>query len=117
MNTPKRIQRKRTKGFRLEPNTKCVNRGTKYGNPYKVVFDKEISLTEWFVTKRNGSVIQSFKTKEDANKYSIELFNTYCELTFTTEEIQKDLQNKNLACFCSLDVPCHADYLLEIANQ
>ena len=32
MNTPKRIQRKRTKGFKLPTNTKCVNRGTKYGN-------------------------------------------------------------------------------------
>jgi hypothetical protein len=30
------IQRKRTKGFKLPPNTVCVNRGTIWGNPYKV---------------------------------------------------------------------------------
>jgi Domain of unknown function (DUF4326) len=27
------------------------------------------------------------------------------------------LRGKNLACFCPLDQPCHADVLLELANQ
>ena len=27
-----------------------------------------------------------------------------------------ELRGKDLACFCSLDSPCHADVLLEIAN-
>lgn len=27
-----------------------------------------------------------------------------------------DLRGKDLACWCSLDRPCHADVLLEIAN-
>lgn len=33
------------------------------------------------------------------------------------EEIQSELKGKNLACFCPLDQPCHADVLLEIANS
>ena len=28
-----------------------------------------------------------------------------------------ELRGKNLACFCSLDQPCHADVLLELANE
>lgn len=28
-----------------------------------------------------------------------------------------DLRGKNLACWCALDAPCHADVLLELANQ
>jgi hypothetical protein len=28
-----------------------------------------------------------------------------------------DLRGKNLACFCPLDQPCHADVLLEMANN
>lgn len=28
----------------------------------------------------------------------------------------KGLRGKNLACWCSLDSPCHADVLLELAN-
>lgn len=30
--------------------------------------------------------------------------------------IQRELRGKNLACFCALDQPCHADVLLELAN-
>lgn len=28
-----------------------------------------------------------------------------------------DLRGKNLACWCALDRPCHADVLLELANR
>lgn len=32
------------------------------------------------------------------------------------EQIRAGLAGKNLACWCPLDEPCHADVLLEIAN-
>jgi hypothetical protein len=28
-----------------------------------------------------------------------------------------ELRGKNLACYCKLDQPCHADVLLELANK
>jgi hypothetical protein len=31
--------------------------------------------------------------------------------------IRSALRGKNLACWCPLDQPCHADVLLEIANR
>jgi len=31
---PKRIQRKRTKGWRMPPNTVYAGRGSKWGNPF-----------------------------------------------------------------------------------
>lgn len=34
----------------------------------------------------------------------------------TVEEIQTKLRGHNLACWCPLSQPCHADVLLEIAN-
>lgn len=33
------------------------------------------------------------------------------------DSIRAALRGKNLACFCALDQPCHADVLLEIANR
>ena len=33
------------------------------------------------------------------------------------EAIRAELRGKNLACFCPLDQPCHADVLLELANK
>jgi hypothetical protein len=35
----------------------------------------------------------------------------------TVEEIQAKLRGHDLACFCELDEPCHADVLIEIANR
>lgn len=32
------------------------------------------------------------------------------------DDVRKHLRGKDLACWCPLDQPCHADVLLEIAN-
>lgn len=37
--------------------------------------------------------------------------------TDMTPSIRAGLAGKNLACWCPLDQPCHADVLLEIANE
>lgn len=34
----------------------------------------------------------------------------------SVDEIRTELAGKNLACWCDLDMPCHADVLLTIAN-
>ena len=34
----------------------------------------------------------------------------------TLDDIRSELRGKNLACWCPLDQPCHADVLLELAN-
>lgn len=36
---------------------------------------------------------------------------------FTPDRIKAFLGGKNLACWCHLDQPCHADVLLRIANE
>jgi len=33
------------------------------------------------------------------------------------EEYREQLAGHDLACWCLLDQPCHADVLLEVANQ
>lgn len=92
---PIRIQRKRTKGFRLPENTKSVARPGFFGNPFKV-------------------------GNED-NKLVIGLYEDWLkntpEGTLTIKKAKAELKGKNLACFCPLDKPCHADILLKIANQ
>jgi hypothetical protein len=34
----------------------------------------------------------------------------------TKQDIREQLRGKDLACWCPLNQPCHADVLLEIAN-
>lgn len=36
---------------------------------------------------------------------------------FAAEQIRAELGGHDLACWCALDQPCHADVLLELANR
>ena len=101
--TPHRVQRKRTKTWRMPDNTVYVGRPTPYGNPW--------AIGEWGPLDRKApdaeGAVGLFKDmlRDDemrsAAKYPTDL---------------KALRGKNLACFCPLDKPCHADVLLEVAN-
>jgi replicative DNA helicase len=87
---PRRIQRKRTKGWKMPPGAVYVGRPTKWGNP-------------WLVTATMS-----------ANE-AVELYKM--DLKREPAEFFEPLRNKDLACWCPLDKPCHADVLLELANK
>ena len=105
---PKRIQRKRTKGWRMPPNTVYVGRGSKWGNPFKVI-----------KKKAGGYSVKGIKGiwgwKTYAIERSIELYKERIVKHIHPLDLQ-NLKGKNLACWCRLDQPCHAEVLLEIAN-
>ena len=107
MNKPKRIQRKRTKGWKMPPNTVCVTRPGKYGNPFIV--------SEKLKPGRSiGVVYFAVPTVED----SIECFREYAAEKLAADPHWLDaLRGSDLACFCGLDKPCHGDVLLELANN
>lgn len=90
----KRIQRKRIKGWRMPENTVYVGRPTKWGNP--------------FSPKRYGRIgcIEMYR------KWILDLIK-YCPTIYNLDV----LKGKNLACWCPLDQPCHADVLLHLANK
>lgn len=93
---PKRIQRKRTKGWRMPPNAVYVGRPTRWGNPYPV---------ECFETLEQVMVLYwRFLTETPIG-------------TELAAEVRAHLRGKDLACWCPLDRKCHADVLLEIANR
>lgn len=103
---PIRVQRKRTKGWELPPNTVVVTRGTQWGNPF-VVSEK------YEPGKSVGGFYTAVPTVEDA----VETFRLWAlEQPAFIAAARKHLAGKNLACWCALDQPCHADVLLEIAN-
>jgi len=51
---PKRVQRKQSKGYGLPPNTKCVSRDTKWGNPFVVRLDGSSEKEEIEEAEENG---------------------------------------------------------------
>lgn len=96
---PKRIQRKRTKGWKMPDNTVYVGRPTKWGNPY-------------FAHDTNGA------GKPIGPSGAVMMYQNFLQLDAEyLYEDMKELKGKNLACFCPLDQPCHADILLELANR
>lgn len=103
--TPFRIQRKRSKGWRMPPNTVYVGRGSIFGNPFiagkdgdeRTVVDRYLLYVQ---TMLNGSGFLSSRKTEIEKR-----------------EILESLRGKNLACWCRLDQPCHADVLLKLANE
>lgn len=126
---PKRIQRKRTKGWKMPPNTVYVGRPTKWGNP-------------WILGDGNKTDAERSK----ARRKIVRIYRAWMTGTFTERAVEKiigdgvaipkqplaflhwllirgalrrelvELRGKDLACWCPLDQPCHADVLLEIAN-
>ena len=98
-NQPKRIQRKRTKGYKLPPNTICVTRPGKYGNPYM--------QDSWATI--NGEFRQLRSTEE-----AVQAFRELCE---RTEMTFSSLRGWSLACWCKEGACCHGDVILEIANK
>lgn len=105
---PRRIQRQRTKGWRMPPKTVYVGRPSKFGNPYR--------LSDYTFARADGT---PYEDEAAAREMAIRDFRLWLDVTRGGERMSKlipALRGKNLACFCPLDQPCHADVLLELAN-
>ncbi len=109
MKNPKRIQRKRSKGWRMPPNTVYVGRGSKWGNPFKVFKEK----TGGYSIRKMR--VRPFKQEIEAINYSVKCYRDRKARYFPPSWLD-ELKGKNLACWCRLDSPCHVDVLLGIAN-
>ena len=114
--TPRRIQRKRTKGWRLPSNTVCVSRPSKWGNPFRVIYDR---VTKTWGVFHDGEMCvgnDSYPTKHQAMSCAVAMFCGYYSVPFLHHDVQSSLRGKNLACWCPPGMPCHTDVLLAIAN-
>ena len=114
MSTPQRIQRRRTRGWKMPPNTISVTRPGKWGNRWKVGdtvqrFSKE-KICETFTIETAAQAVDCFRK-------DIEDHLANPKAAATMRAALDELRGKNLACFCTLDQPCHADVLLELANR
>lgn len=90
---PQRYQRSRRKGVRLPPDVIVVTRPTKWGNPHPL----------------------SLGRVEAVRRYREDLLAG--RLAITVDGVEHELRGRDLACYCPLDEPCHADVLLELANR
>jgi hypothetical protein len=113
---PKRIQRKRSKGWQMPENTVYVGRPSKWGNPYHIGKNYFEEVFE------DGEIVDILSWDSIDEKVAVQFFEEaiskkYPIMKITTEVIITELRGKDLACWCPLDKPCHADVLLRLANK
>jgi hypothetical protein len=61
--------------------------------------------------------IRNDRRQKLTREKSIALYRQYARDAFNERDLRACLRGKNLACWCPLDQPCHADVLLEMANS
>ena len=130
----KRIQRKRTKGWRMPEGAVYVGRGSRFGNPFRVgsfywdrswfhdcpfptVEHETPAFMRWGAGLLGDAAAIHCNPIPNATK-AVALFRRYVAYNNDIWDLEafQPLRGKDLACWCPLDQPCHADVLLEIAN-
>ncbi len=110
---PIRIQRKREAGWRLPENTVCVDRTSRWGNPFRVGDTVCLKTARKWAWKMRTPDFVCETAEVAVRRFSACLGLDDCMIA----EVKKHLRGKDLACFCDEGDVCHADILLEIANE
>lgn len=119
LDSPRRIQRSRAKGWRAPDRAIYVGRGSRWGNPYKVT---QCGPTH-AVLDPDGGVIYGSRSEADARRVAADWYRAW----FSSQPdlpaaARRQLAGRDLMCWCPLPEPgdpdhCHAAVLLQIANQ
>lgn len=109
MCEPKRIRLSRAKGWRLPENAVTVARPTIWGNPFVVGTDgtRKECVGLYALLVGNKFLCLSCKAPIDSQRATAAMVRARIA----------ELAGRDLACWCSLDGPCHADVLLVMANH
>lgn len=135
---PERIQLSRRKGWRMPEGAILVARPSRWGNPFEVGanvlklcavtkgdvldyggrettlhdFDLPLGLTAEQAVAAYRLVVESLISEPDwANPHLDDIAHA-----IEMRSLVQTLRGHDLACWCPLDQPCHADVLLELAN-
>lgn len=104
----KRVQRRRTKGWTMPANAIYVGRPTIYGNPWNGP-DAVEAYRRFVAGVRSGCPALG------AIQYGLDVQLVFRKPIDQWPRLRQCLVF-NMACWCPLSKPCHADVLLEVAN-
>lgn len=137
--SPQRIQLRRTKGWRKPEGAIVVARPSPWGNwfavrrmsdlrpnpNYQLVDRTAIIVAR--LDKRGtwtGGAFGGFTDQIEAAAFAVDLYRRSLEATFLDVDgplnrdfYLRDLRGHDLACWCAIGAPCHADVLLDLANR
>lgn len=134
---PRRIRLSRAKGWRKPADAVVVARPTKWGNPWRVGNPGTFWLPNWPVKDQPlgcaldaADAVTLFRNMLTGgpDPVSAALPETFhrvgrigCRNAIRAHAAaiihdSHELRGRDLACWCPLDAPCHAQVLLELAN-
>lgn len=130
---PVRIQRKRTKGWRMPPNAVYVGRPTAFGNPFvpgryfmrgDPCLEMDAGLRMLWSEGLSRDARHDPRMKKLTADEAVEWYRWWVtEHAKGIRDRLPELWGKDLACWCPLVdahgnyCPCHADVLLSMAND
>ena len=121
---PKRIQLRRTKGWRKPEGAVNVARPTRWGSPFRVSQRDDDGMWEvrWpgIPETWTSAGVVIFPTRLAAVRFSVRRYERALVdngLRIIAADARRELRGSDLACWCPADQPCHADVLLEVANR
>lgn len=117
----KRIQRKRTKGFKLPLKTLCVSRPSIWGNPYPLAefgglalpLFRNTVLGIWKPSLLDGKSESLLSRAYDLHHTWQRQFQYHHPLDVLRSTLR---EYEFIACWCEEDAPCHGDILIELAD-
>ena len=97
----------------MPPNTRKVDRSTRFGNPFEGKTygrDEAVRMHRaWLTGKMTDEVIEARYPSLVAKHLIARRHDVLAALP--------ELQGMNLACWCPLTGACHADLLVQLANE
>lgn len=119
---PERLQLSRRRGYRKPEGAVVVSRPSKWGNPFTVAWHRAVEAELGAPPKPEAEVraglVTAFRSVvlhlSDSGFWG--MVDHQAVLAIREGLERGELTGKNLACWCPLDQPCHADVLLAIAN-
>lgn len=113
-----RIQRKHTKGWRMPEGAIYVGRPSKWGNPFYIGGKAHVYMLGcWFQEDVPDAatathMFEDWLTQQVNSRREGDWYRNNLRVSLSSGE----LRGKDLACWCRLDQPCHADVLLKFAD-
>lgn len=106
-DSPRRIQRRRSQGWRMPAGAVNVTRPCDWSNPFRI--------GDRFTVHTDGDLLRGGVITTP--RLAVILFQAYVADRFE-RQIREELAGKDLVCWCPPEAPwCHADVLLRIANE
>lgn len=106
---PQRVQLSRKKGWRMPANTVSVARPGRWGNPFSVMpaLAPGTPAGRYIAMPTVADAVEAYRRWLHDDPAGRQL----------AQEAQAALRGRDLACWCRLDSPCHAQVLIELVNR